>query len=68
MNTAASVKQRLIDYLASVDLGKLTMMELSGYACIVSQLQSMECAESELWRLTGLGCSIFNGNSGKEMN
>lgn len=68
MNTAASVKQRLIDYLASVDLSKLTMMELSGYACIVSQLQSMDHTESELWRLAGLGCSIFNGNSGKETN
>lgn len=68
MNTVQTVKQRLIDYLASVDLSKLSMMDLSGYACVIGQLQSIERREDDLMRLAGLGCSIFNDGNKREMN
>ena len=68
MTTVQTVKQRLIDYLASVDLSKLSMMDLSGYACVIGQLQSIERREDDLMRLAGLGCSIFNDDIKREMN
>ena len=68
MNTVQTVKQRLIDYLASVDLSKLSMMDLSGYACVIGQLQSIERREDDLMRLAGFGCSILNDGHKREMN
>lgn len=42
MNTVVTVKQRLIDYLAQMDLNKLTMIDLREYTGIIYQLTTMD--------------------------
>ena len=42
MYTINDVKSKLIDYLMSVDLAGLTMMDLSGYTGIVCQVNGMD--------------------------
>ena len=45
MHTATELKNKLIDYLMEFDLNKLRMEELSGYAEIVSKINSMDKAD-----------------------
>lgn len=40
MNTVDAVIQRLIDYLAGVDLAKLSMTELQEYTYILTQINN----------------------------
>ena len=42
MYTINDVKSKLIDYLMSVDLAGLTMMDIAGYAGIVCQVNGMD--------------------------
>ena len=42
MYTINDVKSKLIDYLMSIDLAGLTMMDLSGYTGIVCQVNGMD--------------------------
>lgn len=41
MNTVDEVIQRLIDYLADVDLAELSMIDLQTYTSVLSQLHGM---------------------------
>ena len=41
MNTVTSLQQKLIDYLSEIDLNKLSVCELNGYASVINQLHNM---------------------------
>lgn len=59
MHTATELKNKLIDYLMEFDLNKLRMEELSGYAEIVSKINSMDKADYFDTMIKILGSSGF---------
>lgn len=66
MNTVISLQQKLIDHLAEIDLNKLSICDLNGYASVINLLHNMTKPDYTDTLAKVLACNGFGASEKKE--